>query len=654
MLSKTTGAANDAQRRTRAGVRPLTDLTEIDGSTAWAMVEASPDALVMVDDHGVIELVNRQTEVLFGYDRIELLGRPVELLLPDRLARAHTAHRTRFRAAPEVRAMGSAMDLLARRADGTEIPVEVSLSPMQLNGEMRVIAAVRDISDRVAAEAFDLEVRHGLDVVEDGVFMFAIDTLAFRYVNQGAIDQTGYSRAELLEMTPLHLKPEFTEASFRDLLAPVIADEVPSLHYTTVHRRKNGTDVPVEIVLQVPALERLSERRSCVALVRDIRERRAYEEAAAMVRRQASVLADRERIARDMHDKVIGRLFGAGMGIQATVARLTDPDAQSRLTEMVAEIDHAITEIRTTIYGVRSQIDWGEGIRGRVLAMAVNQNEVLGFEPEVDLGGPIDDLPNGIADELLATLREALTNTAKYAEAGNVTIGVQVTTRDVEMHITDDGVGFTHTTTGADDKSAFTGNGLANMVRRRRRPRRRCLRRVEPGTGHQNRLDCSVAVNPVTGSRSLGNQGGGVGSNSRSNSSDFALEVVADEFLENERVDVGDRPSVEAARQARQDDASAAIPVPSQPAKEVVGRPVSEESVGDDDLRFTRARHSQGVSSDADVTHHLDARGPGETIHQQPATRLVLVHHDNTDGPKNINVAHAAHDPILVVTGAAM
>ncbi len=456
--------AEPTDLRDRVGMQPLSDVAETEASIAWAMVDASPDALVMVDEHGIIQLVNRQTEVLFGYDRGELLGRPVEQLLPERLAQVHRAHRTRFRVAPEVRAMGSGMNLLARHANGTEIPVEVSLSPMQVDGELRVIAAVRDISDRLLSEAFDLEVRHGLDVVEDGVFMFAVDTLEFRYVNEGAVEQTGYSRSELLGMTPLHLQPEFTERSFRELLAPVTDDLVPSVHFTSEHRRKDGIDVPVEIVLQVPKLERLAETRTCVALVRNITKRLELQQKLATIQHQASVLDDRDRIGRDMHDKVIGRLFATGMGVQATIGRITDPDAQKRLSELVDEIDASIKEIRTTIYGVRSQIEWGLGVRGQILAIAADQAEVLGFEPSVVLGGAVDDLADTLVDELLGTLREALTNIGKYAGAGAVEIDVTVTRSHVTLSIADNGVGFSSASfTGA---STLTGNGLVNMVKR--------------------------------------------------------------------------------------------------------------------------------------------------------------------------------------------
>ncbi len=137
------------------GAMPLA--VDASGQLAWAMLEASPDALVMVDDEGLIQLVNRQTELMFGYDRSELLGRPVEALLPARLKSLHESHRSRFGEAPEVRSMGSGMQLSARRSDDTEFPVEISLSPLPTSSGMRTLAAVRDITERVVAESRERE-----------------------------------------------------------------------------------------------------------------------------------------------------------------------------------------------------------------------------------------------------------------------------------------------------------------------------------------------------------------------------------------------------------------------------------------------------------------------------------------------------------------
>ncbi len=123
-----------------------------EASLPQAFLELAPDGIVVADASGRILLVNHQTEVLFGYDRSEVVGRPVEILLPARVHTVHEHHRTRYVAAPHTRPMGSGMDLLGRRQDGSEFPVEVSLSPLPGDHGSLVIAIVRDVTERTRVE----------------------------------------------------------------------------------------------------------------------------------------------------------------------------------------------------------------------------------------------------------------------------------------------------------------------------------------------------------------------------------------------------------------------------------------------------------------------------------------------------------------------
>jgi PAS domain S-box-containing protein len=117
------------------------------------LIEAMPDAIVMMDGSGHITLTNSQAERLFRYPRADLLGRPFETLLPERYRAAHAGHRNGFFAQPRTRGMGAGLDLYGRRGDGEEFPVEISLSPLSTAAGPMVLSAIRDVTERKRVEA---------------------------------------------------------------------------------------------------------------------------------------------------------------------------------------------------------------------------------------------------------------------------------------------------------------------------------------------------------------------------------------------------------------------------------------------------------------------------------------------------------------------
>lgn len=117
-----------------------------------SLLEAIPDAMVVVNQEGIVVQINSQTESLFGYARGELIGQKVEMLVPERQRQQHHHHREGFRDRPKIRRMGAGLDLYGRRRDGSEFPVEISLSPVAASNGMLVLSAIRDISDRKQIE----------------------------------------------------------------------------------------------------------------------------------------------------------------------------------------------------------------------------------------------------------------------------------------------------------------------------------------------------------------------------------------------------------------------------------------------------------------------------------------------------------------------
>lgn len=117
------------------------------------LIDAAPDGMLVCDQAGVIKLVNRQAEAMFGYPREELIGKRIEDLIPERFRKRHPEHLAKYVGAPKSRPMGSGLELFGRRSDGSEFPVEISLSPITTSSGRVVSAAIRDVSDRKRIEA---------------------------------------------------------------------------------------------------------------------------------------------------------------------------------------------------------------------------------------------------------------------------------------------------------------------------------------------------------------------------------------------------------------------------------------------------------------------------------------------------------------------
>lgn len=331
-----------------AGCWPCEGTAEVGGRTdlldglgddfAWSLFDAAPDAILVVAADGTIAFVNDAATTLFDCEIGELLDTSVEALVPSDSRSGHADRRRGYGEHPRTRAMGSGLQLSAVRPDGSEFPAEISLSPLRLDGRTFTVAAVRDVSERVDAEAAYLRSQEAL---------------------------------------------------------------------------------------------RQAEMRMVVA-------------------------EDRDRIARDLHDTVIQRLFGTGLSLQAA-ASLADPRLRERLETAVSDLDEMIFELRTTIFSLQGSRSLAGGLRGELLDIATEWGVASGVDVRVQFDGAIESLDHRIVEHLAPVLTEALSNVAKHASAQHARVSITVA-EDVAVVVTDDGVGASG--------HVYGGAGLLNLAAR--------------------------------------------------------------------------------------------------------------------------------------------------------------------------------------------
>ena len=247
-----------------------------DSEPFGAFLESLPDAIVIIDSEGVIAFVNAQTERLFGFSRHELLGQPVESLLPERFRIAHVRHRGGYRSDPRTRPMGAGLELFGLRKDGGEFPVDISLSPLPTDHGVLLTAAIRDMTERKRAEEARALLATVVESSDDAIFAQTIDGTVLSW-NRGAERMYGYTADEAIGMPVARLAPPDREAEMEELRATIARGERVE-QYETVRVRKDGARRDVSLTLS-PTRDPAGRVTGSSAIARDVTERKRMEAA---------------------------------------------------------------------------------------------------------------------------------------------------------------------------------------------------------------------------------------------------------------------------------------------------------------------------------------------------------------------------------------
>jgi PAS domain S-box-containing protein len=448
---------------------------------------ASPDAVIVIDSNFEIVMASPAVTELFGYGTEELLGRSIDILVPDSRKQRHVDHLRDFFESPHPREMGVGLELAGRRSDGVELPIDVSLTPVKLGDSLYVAAFVRDATERRralkrlgAVNEITRQLLAGAQMREilplvtqsarllcdcDAAWIVMPTSSQFEIV---AVDGVG---TELLLGVPLSAdtsrSAEVMRSGHPDVISDLsTADNVPlgvadldlgpGLYVPFVaDQRRLGTLVlgrahgqPSFLPIDVAFAELFAAAAATAIELGSVR---------AEIDR-LSIIAEDERIARDLHDTVIQELFALGMSLQALGSSTTGVVAD-RISTAVESLDDVIRQIRNTIFRLPGRNLSVAGLREEMLRLADRYQHELGMLPRIAFHGPVDfAVPEIVREHLLHVFGESLSNVGRHAHASRIDAVVTVEGEWLSFTLIDDGAGI------GDGLSA--GNGIRNMSTR--------------------------------------------------------------------------------------------------------------------------------------------------------------------------------------------
>jgi len=274
--------------------------------------------------------------------------------------------------------------------------------------------------------------------------------------NPGAERLFGHTEQHIRGQSIDTIVPEGAFAAYRAVVEQIRAQG----HADSYQSRwlcSDGSEVDVAVTVS-PMRDTDGALIGFTTAARNITHQLAAQAELAAARADREVMAERDRIARDLHDMVIQRVFGAGLALQSITARITHRDTSARIHKVIDELDATIRELRGTIFELGQPAQKAASLRAQVLDETATAQDRLGFAPAVEFDGPVDAaLPDTTAAHLLAALREALANIARHAHATAARVTVRAGD-ELLLEVTDNGRGI--------DPAVTRSSGLTNLRRR--------------------------------------------------------------------------------------------------------------------------------------------------------------------------------------------
>ncbi len=446
------------------------------------LLESAPDGMVIVNREGRIVLVNSQTEELFGYGRKELIGQPVEILIPGRYRARHLSERAKYLQEPRNWASGVKLELRGLRKDGTEFPAEISLSPMENQGEALILSAIRDISERKAAqETVEVQAKF-LNAANDAII---VGDTAERiiYWNGGAERLYGWKREEAIGKSSHELLQTEFPVPFEEIAS---RREKGEWEGELIHRKRDGTKITV--ASHWTTLRNAQQKvAGWLEINRDITERkRAEEDVRALSGRLLQIQEDERRhIGRELHDN-LGQylsLLKIGLDTLHTFAKSAGNNQGQRLDECIQLAEQSLAEVRTASYLLYPPMLDELGLQSAIPMYLEGFAKRSGIQTTIEVPATIGRLPRDVELALFRALQESLTNVHRHS--GSATAYVRIVGEDgnVTLEVKDVGKGIPADKLHEFDKGVpgKLGVGLRGMKERIRQ----CGGKLEVSSNHE-------------------------------------------------------------------------------------------------------------------------------------------------------------------------
>jgi PAS domain S-box-containing protein len=457
------------------------------------LLEFAPDAVVGVDEEGEIKLVNSRTEAVFGYARDELIGQPVEMLVPGASRPDHVMHRDRYFEAPHTRPMGANLDLYARRKDGREFPCEISLSTVATETGLMAVAAIRDITDRRRDRDDLRRAVKRLQAATEVAIAVGGETDLERVLD--AIVERGRALVEARALIILLREGDELAVAATAAVAGGLDPKVSSLRFNAEDAseavllgRFTGTDLGGDETgraLLAPLLFRGQSLGLVIALDHigdpgqfDDEHQRMLESFAATAatavatarsmaeeRLQNTIDAaeqERARWARELHDETLQSLAVLRMRLASALREESPDDLHETGQEAVEQIDDEIVKLRRLITELRPASLDTIGLEAALHALA-EQHQLassIRIDCHFELPREAEERPAPLLETAVYRLvQEALNNVSKHSMAERAELRVLKSETSIVIEISDDGVGF-------DPNIVHEGFGLVGMRER--------------------------------------------------------------------------------------------------------------------------------------------------------------------------------------------